>query len=182
MAPGFTLSMLPQRFPFCHPMMSYIKSQRTPTLHSKFIQTCQEFYVKDPIIVVEYVTIKIDIIELKFFEREEVFIHTNKLPFKLWITVELCLWQVPKKFLMPQTLGNFDYNWPILFKSIFRIENAHISCYVGKFKFSNLSELLNMGTCKELHIFYYDVIDDDNLQLPIEKIIELVPNVNSLAL
>ena len=54
MAPHFIGDVITQHYPFRGPMMSYIKADRTAIAPSKLIQTCKEFFVKNPIFVIDY--------------------------------------------------------------------------------------------------------------------------------
>ena len=162
--------VLPQRFPFLAPLMSFIYAQRTATLHSKLIQSCKYFFVKDPIMVINCVIFQAKKVGLDEVEcnrpKKSINLAPNKLPCKLWVCKKLYMVD-SKSFLYLDLL--------------YRLENVELRLYPYHYchKFSNLIELARKGNCKKLNISGYNVIDSDDLQVPIEYIFELFPGAES---
>ena len=84
--PPSIFPVLPQKFSFLAPLMSYIYTQRTSTLHSKLIQSCKYFFAKDPIVVVKNLEVDLGWICIydNSYETKKYF-DLEKMKCKLWI-------------------------------------------------------------------------------------------------
>ena len=157
-----------QSFSLPFPMMSQIYYHRSVILHTKLIQTCKYFYAKNPVVVVKYV----DIVNKKYVlnQREEyVSVDYEKLPCKLWITEQVTIAELPN-------------NWSLFLTSIFRFENSYMQFNVGRIPFSVLEKVSEKGTFCDFDIHNYDVTDNENRLVPIEKVIQLFSTTNDVML
>ena len=158
-----------KNYSFPYFMMLYIKVHRTPAAHAKMIQSCKEFYVKKPVIVADFISVRNATCVLKYKneELEHSFVNLNS---KLWITFVISLREMPS-------------NWPLFLSSIFCPKNAtFIIDNDEHLNYANLEQFSMKGTFKGLYIAAYNIIDSDNLLVPIEDVAKLFPDADTIAM
>ena len=142
-------TVITQSFPFSYTIMCHIRTQCHANVHAKLIESCKEFFVKNPILVVEDAQYFFGFV-ITHLKGKEGCIRFKKLNYKLWLT----------SFM---NFTHFPTDIP-LYLSFFRLENAKLRIDFRSFPnikllISNLEIMAKKKGCIGLNIDGYNIVD-----------------------
>ena len=157
MASRFIGSVYPQNFSLTYTMMEYIRRHFSPPVHSKMIQTCKYFFIKNPAIVVKKIT---------FNTNETILSNGNDM-----VNVDLTKKLFVKIYCFSECSFATNSSWTV-FISEGRFRGA------GKFfSYSKMEKIAKKKIISHLIVNQYNLTNTEGNPLQIEEIVGLFSGV-----
>ena len=166
------LSIARQRFSLPEALVFYMaKNPPSPKLYNKLIRCCKYFWLKYPVITLNclcrYDDYKYWITYKNYGFQEPQKFKIENLNKKLWIYQSLII-QYDHEFLASS-----------LIPKIYRCDLSYLSLSYQILSFDEFKKFVSSGSLKWLDFMKTVVKNNDGTIVPIEKLIELLPNLRS---
>uniref|UniRef100_A0A914QB54 Uncharacterized protein n=1 Tax=Panagrolaimus davidi TaxID=227884 RepID=A0A914QB54_9BILA len=141
-----------------------LKNPKTPELYQKLIKTCKYFFLKNSILIVS---------RLWFQYRNDWYTIVNEkrikfknISSKIWVTGAIEIYQNQ----------NEQSRIPSLIPKLYQCENKHLNLSYGNILFKDFKFLASK--CDYIWLYDSTVINENDSIVSLEKIIEILPNIN----
>ena len=166
-------SSIKQRFSLPEALVYYMaKNPPSPEVYHKLIRCCKYFWLKNPIITLKDSYCFCDGLNDKYWETRDFQpsqkFKIDNLNSKLWIHRNLTVWDDRNQLILSS-----------LIPRIYRCDLTSLQLFYQSLTFDEFKKLKSSESLKSLKFYKTIVKNDDGSIVPIEKLIQLLPKLQT---